>query len=92
MQVNRSSCRTPDSVGAFRSIHIAVLRLNRLMPLYPNTRREMPVTTKSHLSAESEDNTNSVKPRMYEFVSKIKKSAKTGDFPNGLLTPTCGPD
>jgi len=27
---------------------------------------------------------------MYEFLSKIKKSAKNRDIPNGSLTPTCG--
>jgi hypothetical protein len=50
----------------------------------------MPVTTKAQLDAESEDCVNSLKPRMREFLSKIKKSVKSGDIPNGSLTPTCG--
>jgi hypothetical protein len=50
----------------------------------------MPVTTKAQLGAESEDCVNSLKPRMCEFLSKIKKSAKSRDIPNRSLTPTCG--
>jgi hypothetical protein len=50
----------------------------------------MPVTTKAQLSAESEDCVNSFNPREHEFLSKIKKSAKSRDIPIGHLTPTCG--
>jgi hypothetical protein len=53
-------------------------------------RDETPVTTKAQLDAESEDCVNSLNPQMHEFLSKIEKSAKTRDIPNGSLTPTCG--
>src|SRR5712691_1624600 len=45
----------------------------------------MPVTTKAQRSAEGEDSGNCVKPRICEFLSKIKKSAKSGDNLNSLL-------
>ena len=45
----------------------------------------MPVTTKAQRSAEGEDSGNCVKPRMCEFLSKIKKSAKSRDNLNSLL-------
>jgi hypothetical protein len=45
---------------------------------------EMPVTTKAQRSAESGESGNSVKPRMCEFLSKTKKSAKSRDNLKGI--------
>src|SRR5712692_8192946 len=52
----------------------------------------MPVTTKAQRSAESGESENSVKPRMGEFLSKIKKSAKSRDNLNSLLFLPAEPD
>jgi len=52
----------------------------------------MPVTTKAQRSAEGGDGGNSVKPRMCEFLSKIKKSAKSRNNLNSLLFLPAEPD
>jgi len=44
----------------------------------------MPVTTKAQRSAEGGESGNSVKPRMCEFLSKIKKFSKSRDNLNRL--------
>ncbi len=45
----------------------------------------MPVTTKAQRSTEGGYSGDSVKPRVCEFPSKIKKSAKSRDILKGLL-------
>lgn len=55
-----------------------------------NMSHETPVTTKAQLDAEGEDRVNSLNPRIHEFLSKIKKSAKSRYILNSYLTPTCG--
>ena len=67
-----------------------MLRLNPRALLSPKMGQEMPVTTKAQLYAESEEGANSLNSQMRDFLSKIKKSAKSRDIPNGSLTPTCG--
>jgi|ERR1700720_94734 len=52
----------------------------------------MPVTTKAQRSAKGGESGNNVKPRMCEFLSKIKKSAKSGDNLNSLLFLPAEPD
>ena len=43
-------------------------------------RNEMPVTTKAQLSAKSEDGANSLKPRMREFLTKLRNLLKPATF------------